>query len=201
MKEAVFPGDKVRGACRVPPTEPPQPPALRIWIRYPHPPPTLRGRALSVPVEPPGWRAPQGAGRFPDGKENRVCLFPLESVQAEQCQRLGWGTKGIRQGPQRTVCRILAIRHQNMLLLATSTPIWQMQFLDRTLFFSLGWMCKVPQVRRERLGQMARPEAGERLLGSPGLQQGHRPHGWFPGHSGLGDESGEPLQHYLPGLN
>lgn len=74
------------------------------------------------------------------GRET-VYIFSLESAQAEPCQRPGWGTKGSRQGPQRTACRILATRPQNVLLLATPIPFWQRQGLDRTLFFSQGWVC------------------------------------------------------------
>ena len=69
------------------------------------------------------------------------------------------------------------------------------------MFFSLGWMCKVPWVRRERLGQMARPEARDRLSGSPGPQARAQAPWGGPRALGLGDEGSDPLQHHLPGLS
>lgn len=125
MKEAVFPGDKVRGVFKLPSPPSLWPAALSV-VQTPHHHSTPQEGHLRVPTEPTEVRAHRRTGGFPDGKGNRVCLFPLESVRAEQCQGLGWGTKGFRQEPQRTVCSILAIRLQNALLLATSIPIWQM---------------------------------------------------------------------------
>lgn len=198
MKEAVFPGDKVRGVFQLPHTPPGGPPALSIDLS-PHLLPIPQKRHLRV--QQSLLRAPQQIGRFPNGQGNRACLFPLESVQAEQCQRLGWGTKSIRQGPQRTVCRILAIRPQNVLLLATSIPIWQMHFLDRTPSFSLGSLCQVSWVRGKGWcpRQMARPEAGERLQWGETAElaraaaSGPGPAVSSPGHQGLGEKGKVPL--------
>lgn len=153
------------------------------------PPPSLPlGRALGVPAETPGEGALRRAQWFPNAKGNRVCLFPLESVQATQCQRLGWGTKGIRQGPQRAVCIILATDPR-------MCCYWPCPFLlgkwslDRTLFFSLGLMCKVPWVRRESwcLSRWQGLRRGGRhySAGSPQWQgSAESP----PGNPDLGDE-------------
>lgn len=42
----------------------------------------------------------------------------------------------------------------NVLLLAAPTPSWQAQALDRTLFFTLGSVCRGPWVSVDRWGQV-----------------------------------------------
>ena len=126
MKEAIFSRDKVRGIFRLPCTLSLWSPALS-FDQTPCPLPTPQEGHQRVPTEPTKERVLSEQGSFLMGRET-MYLFPLESIQVEQCQRLGWGTKGIRQGPQKTVYRILAIRLQNMLLLATAIPTGKCSF-------------------------------------------------------------------------
>lgn len=67
----------------------------------------------------------------------RVYIFSLEYVK----ERLSM--KGIRQGVQGTVCRILAIRPQKVKFLAHPF-LFGNAGLNRTLFLSQGWSYKVP---------------------------------------------------------
>lgn len=149
MKEAIFPGDKVRGVCKVPQTYP-----LLLW------PPVLSIDQTSPPPSHPSGRGSKGPNTtpwvqsFPEGKGRQSLSISLGICPSRAMSKTGLGYKRHEAGTPGRVCRILVLRPQNVLLLATSTLIWQTQFLDGTLCFSLGWLCKVPWVRRERLVPM-----------------------------------------------
>lgn len=142
-------------------------PQFLALTRHPHLLPTPQEEHLRVPVQPPGCRA------FLRGRENRVCLFPLESVQAEQCQRLGWGTRGMRQGPQGECAEFWFSDHR-------MCCYWLHPLLFGKCSFWMGlcvsvWAGCAKCPGSEGKGwcpcQMAGPEARERLLSSPGPRQ------------------------------
>lgn len=148
--------------------------------------PTPWERHLRVPVEPTEQRALSGTEWFPDGEGN-VYLFSLESVQAEQCRRLGRAQKASGRD-RRGQCAELWPPDPRMCY------DWLRPLLVGKCGFWIG-LCFSIRAGSEGEGHVTPdggPEAGERLQSSWCPSHGTGPAGSSPGLGAPGGGAAAP---------